>query len=425
MSALSYGELATLYPEAGGQYVYLRKAYGRFLAFLYGWSFFAVIQTGTIAAVGVAFAKFTGVLFPRLINDTDAIFKVTEGFKLTSQRILAILSIILLTYTNSKGAKQGKIVQNVFSSTKLVAMGLLVLLGFFFANKDVIALNFSHVWDAQSITKNSDGTYSLQTLGALGIIFGLGVSQVGTLFSSDAWNNLTFAGDEVVEPEKTIPRGLALGTLVVTILYLLLNFAYLLVLPLKGDPNGSSIFAAGIQFAKDDRVGAAVAGQIGGPAFALIMAILIMISTFGCNNGLIFSGARVYYKMAEDGLFFKSFGKLNDKGVPGNSLFWQCVWASALCLTGAYGDLLDYIMGVVILFYAFTIFAIFILRKKDPSPRIVKAPFFPYMQWVYIALAVSLVVILMIKKPQYTFPGLGIVALGIPLFYFFESRNKS
>lgn len=423
--ALSYGELTSMFPQAGGQYVFLQKTYNKLVGFLYGWSFFAVIQTGTIAAVAVAFAKYTGVLFPKLIND-DAIFALTDSFKLTSQRLLAIVSIIVLTYSNTRGVKQGKIVQNIFSSTKLVAIGLLVLVGFAFANGDIFSANFTNMFDSAPTQYTKSGeSWIGSTIGLFGIILALGVTQVGTLFSSDAWNGLTFAGDEVVEPQKTIPRGLAIGTILVTVLYLLTNVVYLCILPLKGDPNATDVLGRGIQFASQDRVAAAAAEIIGGPSLAIVMAILIMISTFGCNNGLILSGARVYYTMAKDGLFFKNFGKLSDKGVPANALWWQCFWACFLCLTGKYGDLLDYLMGVVIMFYALTILGIFILRRRMPDvPRPVKAPLYPIIPALYVIFATAIVIILIMEKPQFTYPGLGIVAIGIPIYYFFNKKNS-
>jgi basic amino acid/polyamine antiporter, APA family len=422
--ALCYGELTGMFPQAGGQYVFLQKSYNRLLGFLYGWSFFAVIQTGTIAAVAVAFAKYTGVLFPSFINDDTLVGIADTSFKLTSQRLLAILSIILLTYMNTRGVKGVKIVQNIFSSTKLVAIALLIVLGFLFgSNNDIIAQNFSNLF-AASKSEIIDNQLVVSTLTTLGIVLAIGVTQVGTLFSSDAWNGLTFAGDEVVNPQKTIARGLAIGTILVTALYLLMNLAYLCILPLKGDPNATDVLGRGIQFAAEDRVAAAAATMIGGPTFTIFVAILIMISTFGCNNGLILSGSRVYYKMAEDGLFFKNFGKLNPMGVPQNALWWQCLWASFLCLSGKYGDLLDYLMGVVILFYALTIFGIIILRKKLPdTPRPVKAPLYPFIPLLYVLLTLGLVIILMLEKPQFTYPGLIIVGLGIPVYYWFNKTK--
>jgi APA family basic amino acid/polyamine antiporter len=361
-----------------------------------------------------------------LISDTNAWFTLGEtSFKITSQRMLAIACIALLTWINTRGVNFGKIIQNIFSSTKLVAMGLLIVLGFTLgASSEVIDLNFTNIFDASQSTV-SNGILQVENLTFIGIILAIGVTQVGTLFSSDSWTGLASAGEEVVNPTKTIPRGLAIGTLLVTVLYFLMNVAYLTILPLKGDPNGIDVMARGIQFASEDRVAAAAATVIGGPNFTIFVAILIMVSTFGCNNGIILAGSRVYYTMAKDGLFFKNFAKLNSKGVPQNALWWQCVWAGVLCLSGKYGDLLDYLMAVVILFYIFTIFGIFILRKKEPQiERPIKAPLFPFLPALYIVLAMILVVILYIEKPQFTLPGLGIVLLGIPVFYLFKTTNK-
>ena len=427
VGALCYGELTAMFPQAGGQYVFLQKAYGKLTGFLYGWSFFAVIQTGTIAAVAVAFAKYTGVLFPEIISDKIEFFTFGDtSFKLTSQRLLAMISIALLTFANTRGVKEGKIIQNVFSTTKLGAIAMIIILGFLLgANTDIISQNFTQLFDA-STTSKVDDQWVVTGIGAFGIILALGVTQVGTLFSSDAWNGLTFAGDEVVNAEKTIPRGMVIGTFLVTALYILLNIVYLCILPLKGDPNGIDALSRGIQFASEDRVAAAAAQVIGGQGFSIVVAILIMISTFGCNNGLILSGARVYYTMAKDGLFFKNFGKLNDAGVPQNALWWQCFWACFLCLTGKYGDLLDYLMGVVILFYAFTIYGIFILRKKMPNAeRPIKAPGYPIIPMAYVIIASIIVLILVKEKPQFTYPGLGIVALGIPVYYWFKKSNNA
>lgn len=424
MAALSYGELAAMFPQAGGQYVYLQKAYNRLIAFLYGWSFFAVIQTGTIAAVAVAFAKYTGVLAPNIIND-NPIVSLSGSFQITSQRLLAIASVILLTYSNTKGVKLGKIIQNIFSSTKLIALAFLILIGFIFANSEVISANFSNIFSSSPTSKsNISGEWVAAMIGGMGIIIALGATQVGTLFSSDAWHGLATAGDEVINPEKNIPRGLAIGTILVTVLYLLTNLVYLFILPLEGSPEAADVMGRGIQFASQDRVAAATAEAIGGPSMAVFMAVLIMISTFGCNNGLILTGARMTYTMAKDNLFFKSFGNLNKAGVPSNALWWQCFWAGVLCLSGKYGDLLDYLMTVVILFYVLTIIGIFILRKKMPDhPRPIKAPLFPILPILYVVIASAIIVILIMVKPQFTFPGLIIVALGVPVYYWFKRKS--
>lgn len=426
MAALSYGELAAMFPQAGGQYVFLQKAYNRLLGFLYGWSFFTVIQTGTIAAVAVAFAKYTGILAPELIND-NPIISFGGSFQLSSQRIWAIFSIILLTYMNTKGVKLGKLIQNIFSSTKLIALAFLIILGFIFADSEVISLNFANVFQASPTGYTSENNEWLPSiLTGMGIIIALGATQVGTLFSSDSWHGLATAGGEVIEPEKNIPRGLILGTVLVTSLYLLTNLVYLFILPLQGDPNATDIMGRGIQFATQDRVAAAVTEIIGGPKMALFMAVLIMISTFGCNNGLILTGARLTYTMAQDKLFFKPFGKLNKNSVPSNALWWQCFWASVLCLSGKYGDLLDYLMTVVILFYVLTIIGIFILRKKMPNhERPIKAPLYPILPLLYIIFASIIIIILIKEKPQFTFPGLAIVALGVPVYYLFKKSQKS
>ncbi len=426
IAALSYGELAAMFPHAGGQYVFLQKAYNRLVGFLYGWSFFAVIQTGTIAAVAVAFAKYTGVLAPSIIND-DPLIAFSGSFQITSQRLLAIASIIFLTYSNTKGVKLGKIIQNVFSSTKLIALGFLIVIGFIFANTEVIAANFSTVFSTTpTAMMNINGEWVASMIGGIAIVIALGATQVGTLFSSDAWHGLATAGDEVINPERNIPKGLAIGTILVTVLYLLTNLVYLFILPLHGNPEAADVMGRGIQFASQDRVAAATAEAIGGASMAVVMAILIMVSTFGCNNGLILTGARMTYTMAKDKLFFKSFGTLNKAGVPSSALWWQCFWASVLCLSGKYGDLLDYLMVVVILFYILTIIGIFILRKKMPDhPRPIKAPLYPILPIIYVLLATAIIVILVMVKPQFTFPGLIIVSLGIPVYYWFNRGSKS
>ncbi len=425
MAALSYGELAAMFPQAGGQYVFLQKAYNRLVGFLYGWSFFTVIQTGTIAAVAVAFAKYTGVLTPSIIND-DPILSIYGSFQISSQRLLAIASIVVLTYSNTRGVKLGKLIQNIFSSTKIIALAFLIVAGFIFANSEVIAANFTHIFQSNPTAKiNFNGQWTATVIGGMGIVLALGVTQVGTLFSSDAWHGLTTAGDEVINPERNIPRGLAIGTLLVTVLYLLTNVVYLMILPLEGNPEAVDAMGRGIQFASQDRVAAAATEAIGGPSMAIFMAVLIMISTFGCNNGLILTGARMTYTMAKDKLFFKNFGKLNKAAVPSTALWWQCFWAGVLCLSGKYGDLLDYLMTVVILFYVLTIIGIFILRKKMPDhPRPIKAPLYPVLPFLYVIIASVIVLILIKEKPQFTFPGLAIVALGIPVYLWFKKTQQ-
>lgn len=419
VGALSYGELAGMMPKAGGQYVYLREAYNPLVAFLYGWTLFLVIQTGTIAAVAVAFAKFTGVIFP-YFNEKNILIQ-TGGLKISSVQLLAIASIILLTFINIRGVRNGKIIQNVFGSTKIIALFGLIILGLTIGiNPEAVSANFSNMWDASMSSMNKEGLLSIVNLSGWGLIAAMGVAMVGSLFSSDAWNNISFSGDEVVNPKRTIALSLAIGTALVTLIYLLVNVVYLTVLPLKGDPDGVDVWSRGIQYASNDRVAVAAAEAIGGVKATLVIAILIMVSTFGCNNGCILSGARVYYAIAKDGLFFPNMGRLNRFGVPAVALIFQCVWASVLCLSGTYSNLLDYVIFAVLLFYILTITGIFILRKKQPdAPRPYKAFGYPVLPAMYILLAATVCIILLIYKPMYSWPGFIIVGLGIPVYLFF------
>ncbi len=421
--ALSYGELAGMMPKSGGQYVFLREAYSPMVAFMYGWTLFLVIQSGTIAAVAVAFAKFTGVLFP-FFSEQNILLQL-GSLKISTVQVLAIASIILLTFINMSGVKNGAFIQNIFGSTKIVALFGLIAFGFYVAfSASPTTNNFTAMWDAVQLLPEN-GSLVPHEITGWAIVPMLGVAMVGSLFSSDAWNNITFAGDEVVNPKRTIPLSLAIGTGLVTGLYLLVNWVYLLILPLKGSPEGQTVVERGIQFATNDRVAVAVAEILGGGSATIAIAILIMISTFGCNNGCILSGARVYYAIAKDGLFFKPMAQLNDKGVPANALLLQCVWASLLCLSGSYGNLLDYVMFAVVLFYILTIGGIFILRKKMPDvPRPYKAFLYPYLPALYILLTLTFNIVLLIYKPEYTWTGLGIVLLGIPVYWWFK-KNKT
>ena len=419
IAALSYGELAGMMPHAGGQYVYLREAYNPLIGFLYGWTLFLVIQTGTIAAVGVAFAKFTGVLIP-WFSETHLLF-VLFGLKITAAQILAIISILILTLVNIWGLKEGKIVQNIFTFTKTIALFGLILLGIFIGkNSMAIAANFSNFWNA-SWTHIADGkVISIESLSGIAIFAAVGAAMVGSLFSSDAWNNITFTASEVVNPKKTIPLSLVLGTGIVTLLYIAANFSYILVLPLTGNPDGATVAERGIQFAASDRIGIAAATTIFGDTTAIIMAILIMVSTFGCNNGLILAGARVYYAMAKDNLFFKKIGTLNKNSVPGVALIVQGIWASALCLSGTYNELLDYVMFAVIIFYILTIIGLFILRKKRPdAERPYKAFGYPVLPALYIIIATAIAVDLLIYK-SYTWYGFLIVLTGVPIYFLWK-----
>ncbi|HXX62446.1 MAG TPA: amino acid permease, partial [Bacteroidota bacterium] len=381
-----------------------------------GWTFFLVIQTGTIAAVGGAFAKFTAVLFPGL-GDSTVLVRLGI-FQLTAQRLVAILSVVLLSYVNAFGIVGGKRIQNVFTTAKTVSLIGLIAIGLVAGlTLHVFQQNLSGFWDA----KTSQGSAGTLPLGGFALLGALGVAMVGSLFSSDAWNNVTFTAGETVEPQRNIPLSLALGTLVVTLLYILANVSYLGVLPLAGSPEATDVAARGIQYASADRVATAAMSVILGPAAALIMAALIMVSTFGCNNGLILSGARVYYAMAQDGLFFRSVGRLNARGVPGAALAVQALWASLLCLTGTYSNLLDYVIFAVLVFYVLTVAGIFILRKTQPdAARPYRAFGYPVLPALYIAAALAVSIDLLIFKPAYTWPGLIIVLLGIPVYYLWR-----
>ncbi|MFZ5518483.1 MAG: APC family permease [Candidatus Zhuqueibacterota bacterium] len=428
LGALSYGELAGMMPRAGGQYVYLREAYNPLVGFLYGWTLFMVIQTGMIAAVAVAFAKFTAVFVPAL-GEKNVLFTIL-GLKISAARLLAILSIVVLTFINTRGLRQGKIVQDLFTITKTVALLGLIALGLLIGrNADAITANFSNFWRASWTHIDGGAIASIEPLAGMMIVAAIGAAMVGSLFSSDAWNNVTFTAGEIINPKRNMPLSLALGTISVTLLYILANLAYILVLPVQGSPTEATVMGRGLQFATDDRVGTAVASMIFGDPAVVIMAVLIMISTFGCNNGLILAGARVYYAMAQDGLFFKGAGVLNKKAVPGAALVVQGVWASVLCLSGTYSDLLDYVMFAVLFFYILTVIGLFILRKKRPdAERPYKAFGYPILPVVYMVAIALISIDLLVFKPKYTVPGVGIVLLGIPVYFlwkYFSSRSQS
>ena len=428
IGALCYGELAAMMPHAGGQYVYLREAYNPLIGFLYGWTLFLVIQTGTIAAVAVAFAKFTAVLIPSLgtKNYLCSIF----GLKISAGQLLAISVIVILTFVNLRGLKHVKIIQGVFTVAKVAALAGLIFLGIFIAsNSNAISANFSHMWDGKWLHLAAGKIDWIESLSGFSIIIAIGVSMVGSLFASVAWENVTFTAGEIKNPSRNLPMGLFFGTLIVTAIYLLANLSYLFVLPLSGTPNGANVTSLGIQFAAEDRVATAASQLIFGQPAAVIMAVLIMVSTFGCNNGLILAGARVYYAMAKDKLFFKVTGTLNKKSVPAAALIFQAVWASLLCLSGTYGQLLDYVVFAVLLFYILTVGGVFILRRKNPSAeRPYKTFGYPFLPILYIILASIICVILLLYKPEFTWPGLIIVLLGIPVYYgwnYYQKRTIS
>ncbi len=424
IAALSYGELAGMMPHVGGQYAYLREAYNPLIGFLYGWTLFLVIQTGTIAAVAVAFAKFTAVLIP-WFGETNTLATIF-GLKISAAQVLAIASVAFLTYVNTRGLREGKTVQNVFTVTKTLALVGLILLGIIIGrNAAAISANISEFWRTSWTHIDNGRVVMVESLSGFMLAAAIGAAMVGSLFSSDAWNNITFTAGEVENPRRNIPLSLALGTLTVTVLYILANVSYILILPALGSPSGQDIMSRGIQFASNDRVATAAAGMMLGAPAAIIMAILIMVSTFGCNNGLILAGARVYYAMAEDKVFFKSAGKLNSKSVPGTALVVQGIWASLLCLSGRYGDLLDYVVIAVLVFYIMTIAGIFVLRKKQPdAERPYKAFGYPVVPALYILTATAISIDLLIFKPKHTWPGLVIVLLGVPV-YFIWKKIKS
>jgi len=417
IGALSYGELAGMMPHAGGLYVYLREAYNPLIGFLYGWTTFLVIQTGTIAAVAVAFAKFTGLIIPWFSE--RHILATVLGLKISAAQLLAIVSIVVLTWLNMRGLRTGKTIQGIFTVTKTAALGGLILLGFIVgSNAAAIKANWAVFWKASWTHMAGGQIVAVEPLSGLMLLAAIGAAMVGSLFASDEWYTVTYIAGEVKNPRKNIPLSLVLGAGAVVFLYFLANLAYILILPVHGSPEALDVVGRGIQFAQFDRVGTAAAEMIFGPAAAVIMAVLIMISTFGCNNGLILSGARVYYAMAKDGLFFSATGKLNRKSVPGPALVVQGLWASLLCLSGTYSDLLDYVVFAVLIFFVLVVSAIFILRKKRPDwERPYKAWGYPVVPALYILVAAAIAVDLLIFKTRYTVPGLLIVLLGIPVYY--------
>jgi basic amino acid/polyamine antiporter, APA family len=429
-AALSYGELAAMMPKAGGQYVYLREAYSPLWGFLYGWTLFLVIQTGTVAAVAVGFARYLGVLIPE-ISPTAWIIPPIDlsdkyAFSLSTQQLVAILLIVFLTFLNTRGIRLGKLIQNTFTSAKTLSLLALIVLGIFVGyNADVVAANFGNLWTPQGATTIQPGVSGIPaaaaTAGAFGLFVAFCVAQVGSLFSADAWNNITFTAGEVKEPRKNIPLSLAAGTMLVIGLYILANIAYLCTLSLEA-----------IKTAPDDRVATAALQVIFGPIGAVIMAIAIIVSTFGCNNGLILAGARVYYAMACDGLFFRSTGKLNKRHVPAWGLILQCVWASLLVLPrtrirdGAgspqygnlYGTLLDWVVFAVLIFYILTIAGVFVLRRKRPdAERPYRAFGYPVVPALYVLAAAAILVVLLLYKTSTSWPGLVIVLTGIPVYW--------
>lgn len=413
IAALSYGELSAMYPKAGGQYVYLKEAFNPLAGFLYGWSFFTVIQTATIAAVGVAFCKFAGYFIPALEMVPANLLLQIGIVKIHTAQLVSILLIVLLTYINTRGVNSGKAIQTLFTSVKLISLFGLIVFGFLLAAKaDIWNANWQNAW--QMTSRNSSGMIVGGVTGSA-ILGAIAAAMVGSIFSSDAWNNVTFIAGEVKNPKKNIGLSLFFGTLIVTLIYVCANLMYISVLPLQD-----------IAAAPQDRVAVSASRAIFGNVGTYIIAVMIMISTFGCNNGLILAGARVYYTMAQDGLFFKQTGTLNKNGVPAIALWAQCIMASLLCLSGQYGDLLDMISFVVVLFYALTIAGIFVLRYKLPlADRPYKAFGYPILPALYIFLALAFCGLLIIFKPDFVKIGLVIVLLGIPVYYIAVANKKN
>jgi len=416
-AAISYGELSSMFPKAGGQYTYLKEIFGKMMGFLYGWGLFTVIQTGTIAAVAVAFGKFTAYLIPAL-NDAAPIFQ-SGGYKITWIQILAIGVILLLTYINTKGVESGKILQNIFTGSKIVALIGLIILGFLLVKNNFWSDNMGLGWKAFNNLKTDFSGNLLksgwESISGVAVMGGIAAAMVGSVFSSVAWENVTFVSGEIENPRKNVVRSMVLGTTAVMILYLLVNFVYLNTL------NRDSI-----AFALNDRVAVVASEQIFGSGIGtIVIAILVMISTFGCVNGIVLAGARVFQSMAEDGMFFKAALKNNKNGVPEKSLWMQGIWASALCLSGQYGNLLDMISFVIVLFYMITVFGVIYLRIKQPGlERPYKTWLYPITPIIYLLIGAAFCILLLIYKQQYTWPGLVIVLLGLPVYFFINKKEQ-
>ncbi|MCI0684445.1 MAG: amino acid permease [Gemmataceae bacterium] len=471
IGALSYAELAAMMPNAGGQYVYLREAYGPLPAFLYGWTCFLVIQTGSIAAVGVAFAKFLGVLVPSLGTD-NILWRVDHGdirltlpvpwmseprvfferteFTVSAGQLVAVVVVAFLSLLNCRGVREGKIVQNTFTIAKTLALILLIVVGLTVAvNPTAVSANLSDVWGGISETPRYEEVSRFVPISALAITLVVCGAMVGSLFSADAWNNITFTAGEITNPRRNLPGALALGTGMVIILYLLANLAYLAVLPVGGDATLAAKLAdaadqaatpqeqaeverrfaeatpeLGIQHARADRVGTAVLQQASPNLGVPFMAVAIMISTFGCVNGMILMGARLYYAMAQDRLFFRSVGALNRQGVPAAGLILQGFWSIVLIFTGSYSELLDYVIFAVLIFYVLTVWGLFILRRTMPdAPRPYRALGYPVIPALYVVMCAVISIALLIVRPVYSWPSFLLVLTGIPVYYLWPGKR--
>jgi APA family basic amino acid/polyamine antiporter len=417
VGALSYGELAAMMPRAGGMYVYLREAFSPLWGFLYGWTTFLVIGSATIAAVAIAFAKFTGVFFPWFSATAWLVGPLRVGsysVGLNTQNLLAILSIALLTWVNTRGLRAGALVQNLFTFAKVGAVVGLVAVGLTLGrNPEALRLNFDGFW------RNLDWSFQMWTT--------LAVAMVGSLFASFAWENVTFTAGETKNPSRNIPLSLTFGVGAVMLLYLLTNVTYLVALPLEGQAGAPTLAGRGIQYAMEDRVGAAAGEVVFGPLGAYLLAGAIMISTFGCNNGLILSYARVYFAMARDGLFFSRMSRLHPQThTPNAALAFQGAWAGMLTLSGTYSDLLDYVIFAVLIFYMLTIAGVFALRRGRPEvPRPYRAFGYPVLPALYIAMSLFIAVSILAYKPRFTWPGLIVVLLGVPVYYLWRKASAA
>ncbi len=408
IAAVSYGELSSMFPKAGGQYVYIKEAYGKLIGFLYGWSFFAVIQTGTIAAVGVAFAKFTAYLFP-VVSDKNMLYELGD-FNLNAAQLVSIFTIILLSYVNSRGVKNSKTLQTILTIIKILSLAGLIVFGFMSAKVEVWDANWVDAWGSKSLDV---ATGNWVPIGGTVLISAISAALVGSIFSSVAWEGVTFIAGEIKNPKRNVGLSLFLGTMIVCCIYVLANLMYLAVVPLQE-----------IATAPSDRVGVVASQYIFGSIGTVIIAVMIMISTFACNNGLIMAGARVYYTMAKDGVFFKKAAVLNKASVPSWALWAQCFWASALCLTGKYGDLLDFVVIIVLIFYILTILGIFILRRKMPDvERPYKAFGYPFLPGLYIVVASAICIALFVTKTSTSGWGVLIMLLGVPVYYLTRKKE--
>lgn len=415
-AAISYGELSAMFPKAGGQYTYIKEIFGKLTGFLYGWGLFSVIQTGTIAAVAMAFGKFTAYLVPAL-NDAAPIFQSGE-FKITWIQILSIFVILILTYINTKGIQSGKIVQDIFTVSKVAAILGIIALGFILVKNSFWNANFSLGWDAfNNLEKDTSGEFlktGWKEISGMTLMGGIAAAMVGSVFSSVAWENVTFVSGEIENPKKNVVKSMIIGTSLVMLLYILVNFVYL-----------NALDREGIAFAANDRVAVTASQNIFGSIGTIIIALLVMVSTFGCNNGLILAGARVFQTMAKDGMFFKSAIKNNKNDVPENSLWMQGIWASILCLSGQYGNLLDMISFVIVLFYMITVFGVIYLRIKKPElERPYKTWLYPITPIVYLLIGTAFCALLLIYKQQYTWPGLLLVLIGLPIYWFINRKKQ-